>query len=347
MNVQHALLRTAKGLGAFRLAHAVRGSGLPILGYHGFSFLDEHRFRPHMFMTSRTFEQRLLWLRRHGFRGVPLVEAIERLARGRPDRRDVVITIDDGFFSAGALAWPLLRKHGFPATLYVTSYYMEQQNPVFRLAVQYLVWHGRSMAVRIDDLLPVGAPQRPVTLGSQVADEPIWRLIRWAETSCSEDARTDIARRLAERVGLDYGELRASRRLSLLSRDELQALAREGLDIQLHTHRHRLPVQAAGIIREVSDNRAVLEPLVGRRLQHLCYPSGIWSEDQWETLRSLDIRTATTCNRGFNGRGTPLLALKRFLDSERLPQVEFEAEISGFKSGLRWLLGRRVHTRFG
>src|SRR5688572_32885370 len=33
MNLHRALLRTARRLGAFRLAHAVRGPGLPILGY--------------------------------------------------------------------------------------------------------------------------------------------------------------------------------------------------------------------------------------------------------------------------------------------------------------------------
>jgi hypothetical protein len=81
-----------------------------------------------------------------------------------------------------------------------------------------------------------------------------------------------------------------------------------------------------------------LEPVVGRRLRHLCYPSGIWSEEQWQTLQSLDIRSATTCDRGFNSRSTPLLALKRFLDSEHLSQVEFEAELSGFTPTLRRLL---------
>jgi peptidoglycan/xylan/chitin deacetylase (PgdA/CDA1 family) len=310
------------------------------LGYHGFSLSDEHLFRPHLFMTPRVFEQRLRWLRARGFRGVPLAQAVERLQGGQWDRRDVVITIDDGFFSVGALAWPLLKKYGFPATLYATSYYSKHQNPVFRLVVQYLFWRGRSNAVRVDDLFPAGTPAPPLAPGSKDGEEAMWQLICWAETSCSEEDRVRIAQQLALRLGVDYGELRASRRLSLLSGEELEALAREGLDIQLHTHRHRLPTQTVEIVREVSDNRAVLEPVVGQRLQHLCYPSGIWSEEQWDTLQSLGIRSAATCTRGFNDRATPVLALKRFLDSERLPQVDFEAEISGFKPGLRRLLGR-------
>ena len=41
--------------------------------------------------------------------------------------------------------------------------------------------------------------------------------------------------------------------------------------------------------KEVGDNRAVLEPLVGSSLRHLCYPSGEWFVEALPHLRTLKV----------------------------------------------------------
>jgi peptidoglycan/xylan/chitin deacetylase (PgdA/CDA1 family) len=142
---------------------------------------------------------------------------------------------------------------------------------------------------------------------------------------------------VAARLEVDYEELRASRRLSLLTTQELQALAADGLDLELHTHRHTLPEEATAIAREIADNRGVLQAATDRPLRHFCYPSGVWSRNHWQTLASLGIESATTCTPGFNRPDTPRLALHRFLDSQDLSQRDFEAELTGFKTLLRTL----------
>lgn len=324
------------------MTNALRGNRLPILCYHGFSVSDEHRFRPALFITPAVFERRLRWLKDRGFHVIPLAEAVDRLSSGQVDQRHLVITIDDGFCSVGTIGWPLLKRYGFPATLYVTTYYSERQNPVFRLAVQYMVWRATQPSMRFDDLCPDVGATGPVWLRSAAGELAIWSLIEWAENALSEEERVRLAAEVAQRLGADYDELLRSRRLGLLSPSEIATLSRDGLDIQLHTHRHRLPMAPAEIVREVNDNRAVLEPMVGKRLCHLCYPSGVWSKDQWQTLRSLEIRSATTCISGFNSMATPRLALNRLLDSESKSQIDFEAELSGFKLAVRRLLRREV-----
>jgi hypothetical protein len=55
----------------------------------------------------------------------------------------------------------------------------------------------------------------------------------------------------------------------------------------------------------------------------------------WPWLTSLGIDSAVTCEPGFNYRQTSKLALKRFLDGAHIPQIEFEAELSGFNELIR------------
>jgi peptidoglycan/xylan/chitin deacetylase (PgdA/CDA1 family) len=339
------LLSAAKFFGGFWLADRVKPKGIPILCYHGFSITDEHRFRPALSITPERFEARLAWLLRSGYKVIALSEALHRLDSGVFGRREAVITIDDGFYTFRTIGWPLLKRYGMPATLYATTYYATHSNPVFRLAVQYFFWRTRRTQARFDDLSPE-APQGACQVQGRLGVSSMWRLIRWGEKALSENERWALAVEIARRLDVDHEELRTSRRLSLLTPEELHALARDGLDIELHTHRHHLPDDDDGITREITDNRDVLRRVTDRPLRHFCYPSGVWSNRHWPALAALGIESAVTCAPGFNAPDTPRLALRRFLDSAELTQRDFEAELTGLKTIARALLGRKNEDAF-
>lgn len=95
--------------------HSGRVQTVPILCYH--------RFGPSatkMVMPPSSFEAQLRWLADNGYRVVPLA-AVEAFLAGRAGlpERSVVITIDDGYESVYRHAFPLLKRFGFPATLFV------------------------------------------------------------------------------------------------------------------------------------------------------------------------------------------------------------------------------------
>ncbi|HJW26635.1 MAG TPA: polysaccharide deacetylase family protein [Rhodocyclaceae bacterium] len=338
MPAKDLLYATAKAGGLFPWARQQARDSLCILCYHGFSFTDEHLFRPKLFLTPALFRQRMEYLKGAGYTALPLDEALSRLRQGKLGEKELVITIDDGFHSVAALAAPILKEVGFTATIYVTTYYVEHNNPIFRLALQYIFW--RSALDEFDATgLPVAAEGLLPNRGA-AGETVLWRLIDYGETVLDEAGRQDLARDLGRRLGVSYDELVASRRLSLLSKAEVTDLARQGFDIQLHTHRHRLPLDRAAARRELQENRAVLAPLAPGQLNHLCYPSGVWSQDMWPVLAAEGVATATTCEPGRNYPTTPALGLKRFLDFQTISPIVFEAEVSGFSEMLRRLRGR-------
>ncbi|MGE5335882.1 MAG: glycosyltransferase [Nitrososphaerota archaeon] len=93
--------------------------GVPVLMYHAFGERDEgDRF----VVSRRAFARQLRLLRLLGYRGVEFGELVADLRAGRlPPRRAVAITIDDGYRDNLELAAPLLRRHGFPATVFVVT----------------------------------------------------------------------------------------------------------------------------------------------------------------------------------------------------------------------------------
>jgi peptidoglycan/xylan/chitin deacetylase (PgdA/CDA1 family) len=333
-----AFLQVSKSLGLFSLARFVTRRGLRILCYHGFALSDESDFRPKLFMRRETFEARMRYLSKQGYPVLSLQQACNALANGSLPDAAVAITIDDGFYSVLRCAVPILKERSFPTTVYVTSYYVQQQNPVFRLAVQYMFWKTSEneldtagLKVPFSGVLPLRPDERK--------DKTMWEIISFAETHLEEHERSILAYELGTRLGIDYQAIQETRKLGLLSAQEIRDLATDGVDIQLHTHRHKLPEEQDLVDREISQNREFLEPLVSKKLQHLCYPSGIWSQQQWPWLDRLGIVSATTCAPGLNYAETPRLGLRRFLDGENISQTEFEAELSGFSEIFRWARG--------
>ncbi len=335
-----AVYHSCRAAGVFALARRLTARRLRILCYHGISVSDEHAYSATLFMRVATLRSRLQTIVRLGYPVLPLEEALHRLRDGTLPRSATVITIDDGFYGNYLHGRDLLREFALPMTLYVTTYYVVKQRPVFRHAVKYMFWKSRKQSLDLQGLPGVGG--KSLLLGDQQRSERVqWDLIEYGESRLSDDERAGLCQLLGQRLGVSYDEMARDRGLSLVTPGEIRELAELGLDVQLHTHRHRLPADSDEIRREIDDNRRVLEPLVGRSCDHFCYPSGVYASSQWRCLEELDIKSATTCVVGLNDARTPRYALRRFLDTENVRPIEFEAELSGFAELLRSL--RRGH----
>ena len=331
--IKLAFLTAAKWLGLFHLSRYLYRDALIILCYHGFAYEDEHRFRPSLFMTVGKLERRLAWLTKNGFCVLGLEESVERLYESSLPARSVAITIDDGFRSVGELAGPVFQRYKMPTTLYVTSYYVQKKTPIFRLIMQFMNWKTDQKPECLQGIvngLPVEEQAR-----IDRNKEPIWQLIDYGERYLTEEQRVALSIKVAQKLQVDYAHIRETGMMSLLTEREILALAGIGIDVQLHTHRHTLPDEQDEAEGEIRDNRAVLEPLLRRPLKHFCYPSGVWNRDHWSILKKLGVRTAVTCDPGLNDRTAPPLGLRRLLDNEDMAQIEFEAELYGFKELMR------------
>ena len=335
MHAKTVMLRAARAIGLFALARRLTRRSLRILCFHAFAVGDEGAFWPGVFIDPALFRRRLELLRRNGYRVSPLDKAVDELANGGADDATVAITLDDGFASVASHGASLLAEYDYPATLYVTSYHCATQTPVFRVALQYLCWKSHLERIQVDDLIDGLAGSIATSDRGAVRE-----LYLKAEEQLDEVGRNQLLTVLAERLEVDLVPLLADRRFHNLDAQTLAGLHQQGIDIQLHTHRHRLPLDPDQAVEEIVRNRTWLTDALGANhpnapLEHFCYPSGDWDEGHFQTLRMTGIRSATTLDPGLNRPHTEPLALRRITDNGRMPDVVFEAELSGLMDGLR------------
>jgi hypothetical protein len=293
-------------------------------------------------MTDGTFRGRMEFIARKNYPVLYLGDALARMESGTLPSSSTIITFDDGWYGTYSKLIPILRAHGFPATLYITTYYVEKRFPVFNMLVGYLLWRGRN------GILDLGRIVRGLEGKFDLSDpssrsRALDRICVYAASELDAPARQELAERIGAELGCDMIRVRERRLFELVDGDNIHEMASDEVDIQLHTHRHRFPVDdREGAEREIHDNSTVLRRYVAGEPVHFCYPSGEYELWQIPWLEQLGIQSATTTNPGFNNSSTSPYLLNRFLDSETVSLLEFEAELCGFFELIRRTLGIRI-----
>ena len=336
--MQSFVLYIARMLGVFALAQYLTRNRLRVLCYHGFSLGDEHEVAPHVFMQRQTFERRLRILKKRGLPVIPLQQAVLRLKEGRIRNAETVLTFDDGWASNLTIAAPLLKSFGYPATIYVTTEHLAAGPEVFNVVLFYMLCRAKARSFTLTGLHP------EIDGSYQINANPDELRV---QISCAAQRafpklldRQQLLAPIARALGMDLRELLSNQRFQLLRAGEIAELDRRGLDIQLHTHTHHLPSESFERMRvEIEDNRRAISELLKKNPHHFCYPSGEYEPQQLDWLRRLGIVSATTCEPGLNDQSTDLLQLKRYLDSDTVSDLVFEAEVSGVRYLIQRLLG--------
>lgn len=103
-----------------------------------FGILMYHRVTPHfagvpkptLSVTPQQFRRQMRGLLENGYQPWSLRAVLEARRCGKPIPRNVfVVTFDDGYECVYRYAWPILSELGIPATVFVTTAYLDSQRP--------------------------------------------------------------------------------------------------------------------------------------------------------------------------------------------------------------------------
>jgi peptidoglycan/xylan/chitin deacetylase (PgdA/CDA1 family) len=310
---------------------AVRDSGwrsrrLMLLCWHGISLADEHTWNPWLYVSPDRFRQRLRILAEDGYKVLPLDEALKRLWSGDLPPRSVVITFDDGFYDFFRYAAPILEEFGFPATLYLTTSYVDHRVPVFNLIVSYLLWKAQGPSRRLPDGSPLTSPKEVDAAAAGIVEQA-------EREGATIPQRNEIARALANELGLDYGAFERQRLLAMMEPSEIRGILGSGrIAIECHTHNHRTPAEPELMQRELRENRDRIEQITGRRAVHLAYPSGVFRQEHFPVLEQEGFESAATCEVRIASAGDHRYLVPRLLDHDDLTAEQYRSWLTGAHS---------------
>jgi peptidoglycan/xylan/chitin deacetylase (PgdA/CDA1 family) len=239
----------------------------------------------------RDFERQMRHLAKY-YRVVSAEQVLETLRRERalPDRA-VLITFDDGYRDFGDVAWPVLRRHALPVTLFVPTAYPDHPERAFwwdRLAYAM----SRTRRERLD-----GTPCGVLPLHTPEARDGSLRVLK---RSLKKIPHADAMRLVEELCRELAGDVAALGKV--LSWRELRELAADGVTVGAHTQTHpaltQLPIEEARA--EVRGSWADLRRELGTVLPVFAYPFGDHNDAVAEIVRAEGFEMAVTCADGYS-----------------------------------------------
>jgi peptidoglycan/xylan/chitin deacetylase (PgdA/CDA1 family) len=214
--------------------------------------------------TVAFLEAVIVQLRGEGWEIVTLDEALCRLGQGDPSRRFAVLTFDDGYRDTLTRALPILERYDTPFTAYIPTAAPTRGLCSWWLGVRALFERHDAVAIAGMQSLFTCVDRESKMRGYQEVSNWIHRDYR----------RTSQLMETFREYEISLTDLNCT---YFMDEAQLRALARHPLaTIGGHSTSHGAlsTCDADQARREMTDNRAYLEKLLGRPVLHFAYPYG-------------------------------------------------------------------------
>ncbi len=283
-----ALASNWQGVGAIFMMHHVR---------EGADGDHDTRFAPNgiLEITPQFLDAVITHVRALGLDIVSLDEAQRRLAEQDFSSRFVCFTFDDGYLDNLEVAYPVMKKHQCPFTVYVATSFPDGRAELWWLALEWIIAHNERLELELEGQLLF------LDCGNIREKYAAWDKIYWPLRAMSEAEQRDFMRRLAAAHDVDM--TRFSRDLSMSWEQILQLSADPLVTIGAHGVNHLAigKLDAALMHEEVTLSRDIIEAQIGKAPAHFCYPYGDRASAaarEFSYLEEIGFKTAVTTRKG-------------------------------------------------
>jgi peptidoglycan/xylan/chitin deacetylase (PgdA/CDA1 family) len=254
-----------------------------------------------MFVDPETFDAHLRFLKKH-FRIVPIRELTSTSDRNAGRRPLCVLTFDDGWIDFHENAYPVLKSHAVPATVFLATGFIETGRRMWPDRVSRLYQERNvSQAKRVRQ----GDSSNPIV--NRLED--IKGTIRQqSETAIGllKKYRLDRIERVISELSDRWGCDDRSQDRDFLSWREVREMQSSGLvSFGSHTAGHQILTTLSGdeIERELVESRNALirEGVADPSYITFCYPNGDYDDKIVRMVANAGYRLAVTTERGWNG----------------------------------------------
>ncbi|MEX0590965.1 MAG: polysaccharide deacetylase family protein [Xanthobacteraceae bacterium] len=238
-------------------------------------------------------ERTIVHLRKRGIELVSIDEVWRRLVEQDFSRQFVAITFDDGYRDNLEHAWPVLRRHEVPFTLYIATNFPDRLGELWWIALEQVVAKSDRLVLEIDgttrffNCANAGAKRK-------VFSEVYW----WLRSIEDEEEFRRAMRDICARYGVD---LKAPCGKLCMDWAEIARLADDPLcTVGAHTVTHCFLTKVSDKVArsEMKRSAEVIEAALGKKPKHFSFPYGEAGAREFALAAEIGFKTAVTTRAG-------------------------------------------------
>jgi peptidoglycan/xylan/chitin deacetylase (PgdA/CDA1 family) len=285
----------------------------------------------------------LAFLRKQRYQLLSLTDLFRSMREGRPLKRAVAFTIDDGYFDHAQVAAPIFAEFDCPLTCFVTTGFLDRKVWFWWDRLAYIFERTREQALTAR----IGNQKFQYQWDSDAARARAWWNLNLRCQDASENLRLECIQRLSQDTGVELPAA-APARFAPMSWEDARRLESRGVSFGPHTVTHPVlgTTSAEQAEWEITESWARLSANVSRPVPIFCYPNGR-SQDigdrEVSTVRSLGLWGGVMAEAG-------VLRLAEFrrepgLASYRVPRCDYTDDLAGILQCVSGLLNVRLRLR--
>ncbi|MBI5296221.1 MAG: polysaccharide deacetylase family protein [Chloroflexi bacterium] len=280
--------------GLVQLGRPLWANSLTVLNYHRIDNLSPETFQPNVSALPAEFARQMEYLARW-YKVVSLQTLHEWLNGGRKlPPHAALITFDDGYLDNYTNAYPILRKHGFSAVIFLTAGHIGTDTAFYWDLTAYCFAHTRLDRIPFPDgtqrCWHNEAEMQQVSYG-------------WIESlkKLPEDEKKKWVARLPELLGVAIPDGYFKR--LMMNWDQVREMSANGIEFGGHTIQHpiltRIPPERAR--SEISGSVARVSEELGKPVTSFAYPNGMPDDFNAATARFVQEAGCQTAFTLLNG----------------------------------------------
>lgn len=227
---------------------------------------------------------------------LPLDELEMRRRNGRLPSKAIALTFDDGHADNYHLALPILRRYNLPATVFVTTGFIDGLTSPWSTRVALMLEKANTPA---GPLSLDGVPLSLATLQERLATQ---KRLNAHFQHMDQPKMEDLMAELAELLNVD---IREALKKEILTWDEIKDMDSHGFCAGAHTVMHpfltRIPLDQAK--EEMGRSKEIIEGHLGRKVESFAYPNGKsqdYNADIMKAAQEVGYSCAVTARFGAN-----------------------------------------------
>jgi len=241
------------------------------------------------------------------------VVSLENIFNQRGKKTKVVITFDDGYRCIYKYAYPILKKYGIPATIFLTVDSINKNIPICPDLISY--YFGATQKKHLE--VTVYNNKLSLSLEDKESKMSSLKTIKSALKEVIEAERISIVEMIKNE--LEVGNP-SDDRLQMLSWKDINEMAANGISFGGHTMTHpiltRLPLDK--VKYEILESKRLIEKMINKPIYTFAYPNGEaddFSEEVKKIIRDSGYKIACTTIFGNNDVNSDLFELRRVYTS--------------------------------
>ncbi|BFU93644.1 MAG: putative Polysaccharide deacetylase [Nitrospira sp.] len=306
------------------LAHVRNRGRVAIVTYHRVvpnDMVRAEHIQPGMYVRTESFEAHAAYLRER-FVVLPFADLLEQWRTDGLDssKRYCVITFDDGWHDNYRYAFPVLKKYGLPATIFLATDYIGTSRWFWPDELAYVLgqaqqqmrekdFHGALVSVlaKVTQAEGAATPCLPLLAESDVSVNSD-RLIEQCKNLPPETI-AEFVHQLSQALGVRPPGVRV-----LLDWNEVKEMAKHNITFGAHSCSHRIltNIPLAEVEEELIESREALLKHDLAPVPVFCYPNGNFNRKIQSLTKAAGYLGAVGCEIGLeDGRPHDAFALKR------------------------------------